>query len=48
MRVVDAIATWLELAGMEHDFGKGLDRAYPDKWGESYPSRGPLRLKTKA
>jgi acetolactate synthase I/II/III large subunit len=25
-------------------FTKGLDRAYPDKWGESYPAYGPLRV----
>ena len=29
-------------------FTKGLDRAYPDKWGESYPNQGLLRLKVKA
>ena len=25
-------------------FTKGLDRAYPDKWGESYPAYGTLRV----
>ena len=34
--------------GIPTYFTKGLDRAYPDKWGESYPSQGLLRLKTKA
>ena len=26
-------------------FTKGLDRAYPDKWGESYPGYGLLQVK---
>ena len=25
-------------------FTKGIDRAYPDKWGESYPGYGSLRI----
>jgi acetolactate synthase-1/2/3 large subunit len=30
--------------GVPTYFTKGLDRAYPDKWAESYPAYGPLRV----
>jgi acetolactate synthase-1/2/3 large subunit len=31
--------------GVPTYFTPGIDRAYPDKWGESYPHHGSLRIK---